>query len=158
MRLCAPLALLISCVSAAPAAADATAFIGVATPDARRTVGFAIGAGLLIVGFEFEYAHVSEDLEEVAPSLRTYMGNLLLQTPLSVGGVQLYGTVGAGVFRESFENADSETHVGTNLGGGVKIGLAGPLRLRLDYRVFMLQGTPLYDNPQRFYAGLNLAF
>ena len=54
--------------------------------------------------------------------------------------------------------AFSETNVGVNVGGGVKMSLAGPLRLRFDYRVFTLQGTPLYSHPQRFYAGLNLKF
>ena len=29
-----------------------------------------------------------------------------------------------------------------NNGGGVKIKLAGPLRVRLDYRVFTLRGSP----------------
>jgi hypothetical protein len=48
--------------------------------------------------------------------------------------------------------------VGINVGGGVKVNLAGPLRLRFDYRVFTLQGDPLHSNPQRFYAGLNLKF
>ena len=33
-----------------------------------------------------------------------------------------------------------ETNVGINVGGGVKMTLAGPLRLRLDYRVFTLKG------------------
>jgi hypothetical protein len=36
--------------------------------------------------------------------------------------------------------------------------LIGPLRLRLDYRVFTLQGSPLHPKPQRFYAGINLKF
>ncbi len=40
----------------------------------------------------------------------------------------------------------------------MKIKLAGPLRLRLDYRVFLLRGSPLYEKPQRFYAGINLGF
>ena len=40
----------------------------------------------------------------------------------------------------------------------MKISLAGPLRLRLDYRVFTLQGDALHSKPQRFYAGLNLKF
>ena len=40
-------------------------------------------------------------------------------------------------------DAFSETNVGVNVGGGVKMSLAGPLRLRLDYRVFTLKGTPL---------------
>jgi opacity protein-like surface antigen len=45
-----------------------------------------------------------------------------------------------------------------NVGGGVKINLAGPLRLRLDYRVFTLQGSQRDAKPQRFYAGVNLKF
>jgi hypothetical protein len=34
----------------------------------------------------------------------------------------------------------------------------GPLRLRLDYRVFQLRGHPLHAQSQRLYAGLNLTF
>lgn len=143
----------------APALADATLFLGAGTsPDSRPVVGAAVGAGLLVVGFEFEYAATREDLAAAAPSLHTFMGNLLLQTPMRVGGVQLYGTLGGGLYRERLGEAVRETHLGTNLGGGVKIGLAGPLRIRLDYRVFVLRGNPLYDTPSRFYAGLNLAF
>ena len=45
------------------AAADITAFLGVnPTPTNRATKGFAVGAGLVIVGFEFEYAHSNEDM------------------------------------------------------------------------------------------------
>jgi hypothetical protein len=155
-------------VSVLPAAADATAFVGVASePAVRRTLGFGVGAGLLVVGFEFEYAYTQEDIEDLAPSVRTFMGNLLVQTPVPLGGIQFYGTVGAGVYREAYSEElvrllvlpdESETNVGTNLGGGIKYTIAGPLRLRLDYRVFLLRGSPLFDKPQRFYAGLNLAF
>jgi hypothetical protein len=142
-----------------PALADATLFLGTGTsPDSRPVVGGAVGAGLLVVGFEFEYAATREDLEVAAPSLHTFMGNVLVQTPVPVGGVQFYGTVGGGLYRERLGEAARETHLGTNLGGGVKIGLAGPLRIRLDYRVFVLRGNPLYDTPSRFYAGLNLKF
>ena len=48
--------------------------------------------------------------------------------------------------------------MGINLGGGAKIRLLGPLRIRLDYRVFRLQGSPLFSTYQRFYAGGNIAF
>ena len=51
-----------------------------------------------------------------------------------------------------------ETNVGVNLGGGVKMSLLGPLRLRLDYRIFKLRGEAQHPNVQRFYAGLNLKF
>lgn len=144
-------------VHAAPARADATLFLGVTpTPESRATRGFAVGVGLLVVGFEFEYANTVEDLAEDAPALTTGMGNVLVQTP-RLGGAQLYLTAGAGLYRERLAG-DQETSVGVNSGGGVKVRLAGPLRIRLDYRAFRLQGDPLHKTYQRFYAGANLAF
>lgn len=142
----------------ATASADITAFLGT-NPDPvnRATTGFGVGVGLVIVGFEFEYGHTRENLEELAPSLRTYMFNGLLQTPVPIAGMQFYGTAGGGVYRETLDE-DSETNVGINVGGGVKVHLAGPLRLRFDYRVFTLQGDPRHSKPQRFYAGVNLTF
>ena len=152
--------LLVALVLLAPAtaSADVTAFLGTTpTPVNRVTTGFGIGAGLVIVGFEFEYGHARENLEEFAPSVRTYMFNGLLQTPVAIAGMQFYGTAGGGVYHESL-NDISETNVGLNVGGGVKVNLAGPLRLRFDYRIFTLQGSPRHAKPQRFYAGVNLKF
>jgi hypothetical protein len=140
------------------ASADFTGFLGVnPTPSSRVVRGLSLGVGLVIVGFEFEYANTSEDLDEVAPGLRTVMFNGLLQTPVPIAGMQFYATAGGGGYRETLNDV-SETHVGINVGGGVKMTLAGPLRLRLDYRVFTLQGDPRHSKPQRFYAGLNLKF
>ena len=154
-------ALLVCCVlvaTPATARADITAFLGVnPTPASRPVRGFSIGAGLLIVGFEFEYARSSQDLAEGAPQLQTYMGNGLLQTPFPIAGMQFYATAGGGMYRETLADV-RQTHVGINVGGGVKMSLAGPLRLRLDYRVFTLQGSARHARPQRFYAGLNLRF
>jgi opacity protein-like surface antigen len=123
----------------------------------RSVKGFAVGTGLVIVGFEFEYAHTNDDLENAAPELRTFMFNGLVQTPIAIARMQFYGTAGGGVFRETLDQI-SETNVGINVGGGLKITLIGPLRLRLDYRVHTLRGTSLYSNPKRFYAGVNLKF
>ena len=148
-------------LSAAPASADFTAFIGVnPTPVKRAVKGAAIGTGLVIVGFEAEYADTSEDLTLNGPRLRTVMFNGLAQTPIPIAGMQFYGTAGGGFYRESFSDRPNgnETNVGINVGGGAKISLAGPLRLRLDYRVFTLKGTPRHANVQRFYAGINLKF
>jgi opacity protein-like surface antigen len=151
------LALALLCLPS-KASADITAFLGTnPTPTNRLTTGFGIGAGLIIVGFEFEYAHTREDEVELSPSLRTYMFNGLVQTPVPIAGMQFYGTAGGGVYRETLLD-DSETNVGINVGGGVKMSLAGPLRLRFDYRIFTLQGDPRHSKPQRFYAGLNLKF
>ena len=139
--------------------ADATAFLGInATPSNRPVTGLAGGIGLLVVGFEFEYAHTREDLDQLAPELRTYMFNGLVQTPIPIAGMQFYGTAGGGIYRETL-NEVTETNVGINLGGGVKMKLLGPVRLRLDYRIFTLRGSEVrHSKPQRFYAGLNLKF
>ena len=126
-------------------------------PANRTARGFAIGAGLLIVGFEFEYADTVEDLAEGAPSLHTGMGNVLLQTPGPIFGLQPYLTTGGGVYRESLGPV-TETNFGINNGGGVKISLIGPVRARIDYRVFTLRGSPIEGTVQRLYAGVNLNF
>src|SRR5215217_5405796 len=139
-------ALLLSLLVPSRAYADLTAFLGVnPTPASRPVKGLAVGMGLLIVAFEFEYTNTSEDEVEAAPGLRTYMGNGLLQTPFPIAGLQLYATAGGGVYQETLLDR-SETHVGINIGGGVKMSLIGPLRLRLDYRVFTLKGEPLHAN------------
>ena len=152
-------AVLIMFIAAAtPAFADATAFIGsTATPANRQVKGFTIGIGLLVLGFEFEFAQTGETVGEAAPSLRIGMGNVLLQTPIPIVGIQFYLTTGGGLYRERL-GTNQVTHVGLNTGGGAKISLLGPIRARLDYRVFRLSGEPLHPVVQRVYAGLNLAF
>jgi hypothetical protein len=150
-------ALVLVLVSVLPrtASADVTAFWGFSPkPATRAAKGFAIGLSLMIVAFEFEYASTSESLEDIAPGLRTGMINGLLQTPTRA---QFYLTAGGGRFREELAET-SETSFGTNIGGGMKMTLVGPLRLRIDYRVFNLRGSPVYKTPQRFYAGANFSF
>jgi opacity protein-like surface antigen len=165
--LVASIACLVALLIPSVAAADITAFLGsTTTPTARPAKGFAIGTGLLIVGFEFEYSATEEDLEVTpgpefrAPDLRTFMFNGLVQTPVPIARMQFYGTIGGGVYREklSIEPDISQTNFGTNIGGGAKITLVGPLRLRVDYRVFTLRGEPRHKNVQRLYAGVNLKF
>jgi hypothetical protein len=138
--------------------ADFTAFLGVnTTPSSRQTKGFAVGGGLLIVGFEFEYADTNDDLSSAAPSLKTGLGSVLLQTPVALGGFQPYFETGGGYYREELgARTDSGFAIGT--GGGVKISLAGPLRLRVDYRVLNLGSGALTSPAHRLYAGVNLKF
>src|SRR5918993_5380018 len=84
-----------------PAAADITAFIGITpTPENRALRGFAFGFGLLIVGFEFEYANTVEDEIEGLAGLQTASGNMLVQTPIEIAGTQFYATAGGGLYRE----------------------------------------------------------
>lgn len=149
------LALALVAARPAPAYADLTAFLGLMTsPSTRPARGFAFGINLLIVGFEFEYSKTAEDLVKAAPGLTTGMFNGMVMTP--TGNTQVYLTAGGGLFRERISDTTA-TSFGTNIGGGVKIGLVGPLRLRLDYRVYNLRQAG-YKTPQRFYAGVNIAF
>jgi opacity protein-like surface antigen len=145
--------------AAAPASADITAFVGLSGgPSVRSSWGLAGGIGFVIVGLEFEYADTSESVQDAAPRIRTGALNLLLQTPMAIGGVQIYGTAGAGGYHEDL-GARSETNATVNLGGGVKINLVGPLRLRVDYRFVRFLGSPLGEgNLHRVYVGGNLKF
>src|SRR5437867_3186319 len=123
---------------AAPARADLTGFIGAnMTPANRQVLGGALGIGLLVIGFEGEYAFTPDDPTANAPSLTTGMGNLLLQTPVAIFRLQPYFTTGAGLYRETL-GTHQDTSFGFNSGGGVKVSLIGPIRLRVDYRVFKL--------------------
>lgn len=165
LRLPLALAALLLALDAAPARADLTAFAGFTpTPAWRPTVGVSGGLTLVIVGWEVEYARTSEDqdADEPAPALRTYMGNVFVQNPIPISGLTFYATAGAGFYRETFDAdtavEDAVTGFGTNVGGGVKIELTGPLHLRLDYRVFSFTGDAVHKTPQRFTAGLNLKF
>jgi hypothetical protein len=142
--------------SATPARADLTGFYGFSpTPVKHSTKGFSVGISMLLVGFEFEQAQTSANDAKGAPAVRTTMFNGALQTP--TGSTQLYITGGVGKYKETYRDRD-DTGVATNVGGGIKLALAGPFRLRLDYRVFNLRNNPLYKNPKRFYAGINVAF
>src|SRR4051812_23579223 len=145
----AGIAVLLLALTAAPARADLTAFLGANTTPANRQVrGAALGFGLLVVGFELEYAYTPDDISAVAPSLKTGMGNVLLQTPVALMGFQPYFTTGGGVYQEELAT-HSDTGVGFNTGGGVKVSLAGPIRLRVDYRVFRLGSGALYSPAHR---------
>ena len=114
--------------------------------------------GLLIVAFEFEYADTSEDPPATAPGAQDRHG----QRAAADAGADLRrfsrtSRPAAGSIAKTL-GAHEETGVGTNVGGGVKISLAGPLRLRVDYRVFKLGSGALNSPAHRFYAGLNLKF
>jgi opacity protein-like surface antigen len=152
------LATLVCGLLATPAFADITAFIGANTTPANRQVrGVAAGIGLVVVAFEFEYANTTDDLTASAPSLTTGSGNIVFQTPVAFFGFQPYFTTGGGLYRETL-GAHQDTSFALNTGGGVKIALIGPVRLRVDYRVFKLGSGALQSPAHRIYAGLNVKF
>ena len=159
LRRLLPLVCLLIIAFSRSALADGTLFLGtVTTPANHAAKGFAIGAGFLVMGVEFEYASTNEDAEHAAPSVKTGMGNFYLQTPIPIAGMQFYWTTGAGGYRERLGESHLETNLVFNTGGGAKVSLVGPLKVRLDYRVLKLRGSPLFSTLHRVYAGVNLSF
>lgn len=151
------LALAMLVASPSPARADATAFLGLGrTTNTHPMVkGVAFGIGLIVVGFEVEGAQHNGDPLTNEPSLKTGLGNILVQTP--TGDTQFYATAGAGLYQESL-GTNTTTNFATNIGGGIKVAITGPLRLRADLRIIHLNGTPKYTDITRFYVGANLKF
>ena len=158
-RTIAVLLVLLFVLSVRQAAADVVLFAGkTTTPSNRAVKGIAVDAVLLIVGIEFEYSDTGEDLATEAPALRTAMFNAVVQTP-SVLGVRFYATAGGGLYEERLSSTSYKKRgAGTNTGGGVKIPVAGPLGLRVDYRLFSLRGGLIQETVKRFYMGANLSF
>ncbi len=144
---------------AVPAFADITAFIGAAGgPSTRVAKGVAVGGGLSVLGWEVEYSNTGDDVAEGSPRLQTVMVNGLAQTPFNPRGMQFYGTFGAGFYHEDLPGV-SHTNIGVNGGLGMKLTLVGPLRLRLDYRLTRLVGSPIGSRyVHRFYVGANVKF
>jgi len=162
MRVNARLALfafLVVLGGSSPARADLTVFAGLqSAPEIRPATGISVGFGILLLGWEVEVARATEQQDDLVPSLSTGTGSFYVQNPVPISGMQFYAIAGAGVYRERLDTFHQQTDVHLALGGGAKIGLAGPLKLRLDYRIFKLRDALVKDNPQRIYAGLALAF
>ncbi len=168
-RRCIALAVLaILALSVAPAMAqmevpvNVTAFTGVAmVPDAHRALG--VAAGLILIDapirLEFEYGRTGSDPATAVPEIRTFAGNFHVQ-PRQPWRLQIYGTVGIGIYRMLLDHRSSEANDATNVGGGAKLSLVGPLKLRLDYRRFSLAAIrgQYHSNEHRFYAGITAGF
>ena len=68
--------------------------------------------------------------------LVTFSANILLQFPVQASRYQWYGTFGVGVYGLSLASNVNEPEGVWNVGGVAKVTLAGPLKLRVDYRAF----------------------
>ena len=73
---------------------------------------------------------------------------------------QFYGTFGVGLYVQLRDRGSSEANDARNIGGGVKITLAGPLKFRVDYRAFILARVngEYHSNEHRLYAGIVAGF
>ena len=147
---------LVLLATAAPARADITAFLGAnTTPSSRSVTGLALGTSVFIVGFEVEVSSTGEDAAAGAPSLKTGMANVFLQSPVPIFRFRPYFTIGGGIYKEEL-GATSDTSGGVNTGAGFKYKLIGPLGARFDYRVFKLGSNALQTPAHRVYVGVTL--
>jgi hypothetical protein len=153
--------------SAGPAHADATAYFGTLVSGAfRPSIGFAVGRFMTetgsIVGFEIDS---TETRDRSGTDIWMFGGSLLAQSKARGRRPQFYGALGTGIYGQVNDDGRGSGLVGIgNVGGGVKFTLAGPLKIRLDYR-FVFLGSAEHSSlaslprfPQRATAGLSLAF
>ena len=83
--------------------------------------------------FEIEYAITLGGATAGKSSSGGISANLVVQTKSPIGGVRFYGIGGIGLYSEtSGGGVGSGAILARNVGGGVKITLGGPFRLRLD--------------------------
>jgi hypothetical protein len=144
---------------------DATVLLGLMSGDGPRpSVGAAFSYCPSVAGFEIEYLGTLGGETAGHSSAGGIFGSVIVQLPTS-SNVQFFAMGGFGVWGETFADGKGTGELGAkNIGGGVKIRIAGPLRLRLDYRLFVLGDSqdgdrgPSTKHPQRFSAGLHLVF
>lgn len=150
-------------LSPAVSYADAVAFVGLSSAtDGRPHVGAAVGRHRGAVGFEVEYAGSQGEATLTRPALSTVTVNAVVRLPEQNRRVALYATGGVGIYGESLGEGRGSTNGVIGLGGGVLVPLAGVLRLRLDYRLFLLRSSgderPSNSHSHRGYAGLSISF
>jgi hypothetical protein len=131
-------------------------------PDAHPAIGVAVGVRPrpTPVSLEFEFARSRSEPAAGVPGIVTLQGNLLFQVPVRSARVEVYGTVGAGLYTLLRDNGLSEPNDARNFGGGVKVWLADPVKLRVDYRairLFPISGE-YHSNAHRVSVGLVAGF
>jgi len=137
--------------------ADITAFLGAyLTPTRQPVQGVSAGFKILMAGVEFEVVRASEDVEAKRPGIQEGSASVLAETP--TGRVKLYGLLGAGLYRDLVAGVAGDTKRSAHIGGGIKISLAGPIGLRVDYRLVSFSGRVEDKRQQRLYAGACLNF
>ena len=127
------------------------------TPANRQVRGGAFGIGLLVIGFEAEYSFTTGRSDRLRAVAEDRDGQRHPADAVAFFGFPAVLHDRRRFYREALGTHRS-TGVGLNTGGGVKVNLAGPLRLRVDYRVFKLGSDALNSPAHRIYAGLKMKF
>lgn len=164
------LAVMALTLSAAPAVAQTqesgvsiTTLAGVAiAPGPHPATGIAVGLRPQPgpISLEFEYSRSRSGVVGGEPGILTLAGNILVQPSRQRSRFQFYGTFGVGLYALPSGHDVSEPESARNIGGGTKIALAGPLKLRMDYRAFLLARLPgeTHSNEHRVYVGIVAGF
>jgi hypothetical protein len=123
-----------------------------------------IGHAPSVAGFEIEYLGTKGEESGDRTAVRGIFGNLIVH-PATVGHFQFFAIFGFGVWGETLADGTGTGAFGAkDIGGGAKVRLTDWLKLRLDYRLFLLgepQETdrlPGTKRPHRLSMGLHVAF
>lgn len=133
-----------------------TAFGGVA-----RVFGLHPATGVAValkphpgpVSLEFEYSRSRPGPVVSGSGIATFAGNILVQPSRQRSRFQYYGTFGVGLYA-LMRDYQGSTDSARNIGRGAKVTLAGPWKLRMDYRAFLLAGLGGEHLAHRFYVGI----
>lgn len=144
-------------------ALNVTAFGGAAAvPGLHGAFGVAVGVKPRPspVSFEVEFARTRGDSAAGVPAIVTFSGNLLVQVPVRRSRVQVCVTFGVGIYVQQSDRGTSEPNDARNIGGGLKVRLAGPFKLRVDYRKILLSRIvgEYHSNEQRLSVGIVAGF
>lgn len=154
---------------AAPVHADGILSFGpTVSTQARPTVAASFGTFIenSCLGWELEFADTLGNGNPGRRSMGTFGASFLVQSPIRRERLRVYGAVGFGIFGGDLPDGRASGEVSyTNFGGGLKLNMAGPLLIRVDYRVVRLGEAPdanpaLYEHThfQRVLVGIGLAF
>jgi hypothetical protein len=145
---------------------DTTVFIGGVAPAGRGLRGATLGWGQDVIRGELEVWDTGGGASLSRPGHGGLSGGILIQSRPNERGLQYFGTAGFGLYFEDFGSGFSSGEAEAKyLGVGIKLRLAGPLRLRAEYRAFLLGEAPdaspeadLETFPHRLTVGLTLQF
>ena len=131
---------------------------------ARPAVSAAFGHVPGIAGFEIEYLSTVGAGNDTRSRAGGIVANAIVH-PYTRDNLQFFGVFGLGVWGQTFADHGGTGALGAkDLGGGVKIRISEHLRVRVDYRLFLLgemedgSRQPEPQHPQRLAVGLNLHF
>jgi hypothetical protein len=133
-------------LSRRPVATDyrnhATIFAGLTgTPSVLPIVGGAWGGGTPDFGFELELSHTRLG-RKAGASWGTFLASMFVRVPVESDVVEYYGIGGLGLYGETHGDGRGAGGLTRHFGFGAKYRLTGPVRARIEYRLFLLETTP----------------